>query len=203
MTIDQWMRSDNFKDLISDTHLLSRYWGDEKHKKAYNELVDIGAGIVSGNREGVHEISRAIKNYSNVVANYGFNRSEVIDLGNGAYDIVFHRGNIPAEECPHLMVGVTDDGGITIQNGLPSVNALTFVRNSQGEVGIASALAVGIDQATQEITKAYKSLELLSGKDLAAKIKFLTNRGVTALTQTNSAVYSHNQAKAIRSFWTP
>ena len=142
------------QELLDGGSLTSRigYFADVKtsdQQQSYKNMVETGKGI--------HNLRAALGNYAKAASTLGFRNAEVISDdgpdGSKTYKIIFWpnvRGDLTLDDCPQLTISTRDGLGVGIDNHLPSIERLLAVRNQNGDVGLASAIAVGIDEATDE-----------------------------------------------------
>lgn len=185
------------QELLDGGSLTSRigYFADVKtsaQQQSYKDMVETGKGI--------HNLRTALGKYANAASTLGFPNAEVIsdDGPDGAktYQIIFwpnDRAGLTLDDCPQLTISTRDDLGVGIDNHLPSIERLLAVRNQKGDIGLASAIAVGIDDATDELNRLAHSTKFLHASDTRARakaIKVRTSKAMRAVTSSNPMVSS-------------
>jgi len=96
------------------------------------------------------------------------------------------------DQWPSLEIRATKNGA-TIHNNMWSPEAAMIVRGANGEIGIASALGVGLNRAYQQLQAS--SFSNMSRTDAIKKMSSVVNRTIRDVTNLSSAVYSPTQIK--------
>ena len=193
------------QELLDGGSLTSRigYFADVKtstQQQSYKDMVETGKGI--------HNLRAALGNYAKAASTLGFPNAEVIsdDGPNGSktYKIIFWpnvRGDLTLDDCPQLTISTRDGLGVGIDNHLPSIERLLAVRNQNGDVGLASAIAVGIDDATDELDRLARSSKFLHASDTKSRakvIKVRTSKAMRAVTRSNPMISSQRSGSKHR-----
>lgn len=151
----------------------------------------------------IHNIKTALNNYQNVAAQLGYGKTQVESNGNGT-TIWFlptdSSSAIDRDSCPSITIGKAKDG-IVIENGMPAINNPIGVRGADGSFGISNALAIGIDEAADNLSKilhAQRDFRSYNTVELAQKIKRATNRGLNTAKQLNPKVWAPSASKAFK-----
>ena len=204
--INDWIREMNAQNgLFDESHLTSRLEGMDKTLKqidAYKSLVQAGRGGFGG-KEG-HRLSTSLSNFQSLARENGFGIVQIVQEGERTYRINFlptyDADKISVDECPALIISDTNEYGLTVQNQLPSINAMMIVRKDSGEIGFASAAAVGIDEAANAFRRVangvgYKTMSL---KDQARALKNAIRTNANEVIKNNPMASSRHQKDSFR-----
>lgn len=151
----------------------------------------------------IHNVKAALNNYQNIAAQLGYGKTEVETHGNGA-TIWFLPTNgssaVDRNSCPSITIGKAKDG-IVIENGMPAINSPIGVRGADGSFGISNALAIGIDEAADNLSRilhAQRDFRSYNTVELTQKVKKATNKGLNAAKQLNPKVWAPSASKAFK-----
>ncbi len=149
--------------------------------------------------QNIHNVKKALANYQSALKGK-FDKVHITKNSDGGATIVFRPTDnsikISDEDCPSLEISRSKNGFV-IRNGMPAANNPVLVRGSNGQIGFASALSVGIDQAAKAVREYMAGWERrnLNTQQLAKKVKITTQKARENIGRLNPALWSPNQVK--------
>lgn len=191
---------DTFYDLTS--WLNSEMGANALGHDSFTDLENMGFEQEAELGKQMHNLTRGLERISAQYAKLGLYPEITTLSGDRGTQILFKptgpdAKSIKDSECPSIVISKTNNGYV-VNNGMLAPNSPLLVRGQNGEVGIASAISVGLDQAAREIehNMSYLQGEMAkSQKKAIALVKSKTSAAVRSVTQMSPSVYSYNQIK--------
>ena len=191
---------DTFYDLTS--WLNSEMGANALGHDSFTDLENMGFEQEAELGKQMHNLTRGLERISAQYAKLGLYPEITTLSGDRGTQILFKptgpdAKSIKDSECPSIVISKTNNGYV-VNNGMLAPNSPLLVRGQNGEVGIASAISVGLDQAAREIehNMSYLQGEMAkSQKKAIALVKSKTSAAMRSVTQMSPSVYSYNQIK--------
>lgn len=162
-------------------------------QKAFEDALKIGLGM--------HSTQKELQNLSFVMKKVGYDQVRISGDDKNGYKISFLPSNpearaaIKNDNIPSVEILPSGKTGVTITNNLPAIDALHFVQNQGGEIGLARSIALGINTAARELEERVAWLEK-QNLDYDKKAKFLARtmkQGIRSVSHENPAATTKNQ----------
>lgn len=197
--LNSWFHSleESGSGILNDKVLSERFLksgsSSASQQKAFEDALKIGLGV--------HSTQKELQNLTSVMKKVGYDQVRISGDEKNGYKISFLPSNpqartaIKNENIPSVEIMPSGNMGITITNNLPAIDALHFVQNQGGEIGLARSVALGISTAARELEDRVAWLEKQNlDYDKKAKLVARTiKQAVRSVSHENPAATTKNQ----------
>ena len=194
-TLSQWFSEQEIQDLFETAKKAVSI--PALHSETYKSMAEAG--------RKQYDLQNEINSYTQIMSDLGFGRPEVTKEANGSFRIIYNptdpNSDLSESDAPYLKISIASDGGIIINNTLPTVELPVFVKGANGGVSIAPSMAVGLHSAVAQLRGTRDRLlasNARGSRELASSIRSTTKKQMTGVTHNNPAIVSTTASEAYR-----
>lgn len=169
-----------------------------------NIVRDLGFGKEADSGRAEHNLRLALQQLEAWASGYDLHPVIKTLPGNKGSRVIFrpygsNAKDIQDADCPFIEISQTGQGGnFVLRDGMLSPNSPILVRGANGEVGLASAMSVALNQVLNDWqandTRIRQHFKISQAEGLRF-MKRETNKSVTSVKEYTSGVYSTHQMK--------
>lgn len=162
-----------------------------KEETGFGSMLDLG--------KRMHNVPNSLKKVDDIFRKLGCSFSaKALPKGEGTEFCYTRDGEVLGK----FTISATEDGYTSVDGQL-SANIPMYVRAQNGEVGLASSISVGLDEAARQMETYFDFLNRTlkqNSKKGAAKVRSIFGNAFRSVTTLDPRIYSTNQIKDLSNF---